>query len=69
MLFPFRPIIKHRPTEAEAVARELRRRGHAIRVGSGAPAIRVGGYLDGSTAEQLITYLSGEGFDATLAAR
>jgi hypothetical protein len=57
------------PTEAEAVARELRRRGYAIHVASGAPGILVGGYLDRPTAERLIKRLSGEGFDATLAAR
>lgn len=57
------------PTEAEAVARELRRRGYAIHVGAGAPGMQVGGYLDRPTAERLIRRLSGEGFDATLAAR
>jgi hypothetical protein len=56
------------PIEAEAVARELRRRGYAICLGSGAPTIQVGGDLDRPAAERLIKRLSGEGFVATLAA-
>jgi DedD protein len=57
------------PAQADAVAKDLRRRGYAAHAGSGpGSGVRIGGWLDRPTAERLVRQLSAAGFDAALVA-